>query len=303
MKNKTARKTVLIVALTLGLAYQALAAGGGGVVTADPSKHFDPKGKMPSKYTIELRKGLRATLPFDDKRDFEEVKKGFIAAPAYKQIMAEAGNVAWDMASYEWLLQEKEFDSIHPSLQRQAVLNMAYGLYEVVPGKIYQVRGFDLANISFIKGDTGWIVFDPLTAKETAKAALDFINEKLGGRPVVAVVYSHSHADHYGGVRGVVDEANVKSGKVPVIAPVGFMEHAIAENMYAGNAMSRRLFFQYGVLLPRSPYGHVDQSIGKNTAAGNLGLIQPTRYIEKDFEELTIDGVRWWRGKSSRSIW
>ena len=117
---------------------------------------------------------------------------------------------------------------------------MAYGLYEVVPGRIYQVRGFDLANISFIKGDTGWIVFDTLTAKETARAALEFINEKLGKRPVVAVVYSHSHADHFGGVRGVVDEADVKSGKVPIIAPVGFMEHAIAENVYAGNAMMRR---------------------------------------------------------------
>jgi alkyl sulfatase BDS1-like metallo-beta-lactamase superfamily hydrolase len=160
-----------------------------------------------------------------------------------------------------------------------------------VPGKIYQVRGFDLSNISFIKGDTGWIVFDPLTSKENAKAALDFINEKLGKRPVVAVIYSHSHVDHYGGVRGVVDEADVKSGKVQIIAPVGFMEHAIAENVYAGNAMNRRMFFQYGVLLPRSPFGHVDQAIGKNTAAGNSGLIQPSRYIEKDFETLTVDGV------------
>ncbi|NNU63816.1 MBL fold metallo-hydrolase [Rhizobium sp. WYCCWR 11152] len=246
---------------------------------------------MPSKFTIDLQNGLRATLPFDDKRDFEEAQRGFVAAPSYKQIIAEAGNVAWDMGSYEYLLQGKDFDSIHPSLQRQAILNMAYGLYEVVPGKIWQVRGFDLANISFVKGDTGWIVFDPLTAKETAKAALEFINEKLGERPVVAVVYSHSHADHYGGVRGVVDEADVKSGKVQIIAPIGFMQHAVTENVYAGNAMNRRMFFQYGVLLPRSPFGHVDQSIGKNTASGNLGLIEPNRYIEKDFEELTIDGV------------
>lgn len=111
-------------------------------------KHFDAKGKLPSPYTIELQKALRKSLPFEDKRDFEEAQKGFIAAPAYKQIMAEAGNVAWDMGSYEYLLQGKDFDSIHPSLQRQAVLNMAYGLYEVVPGKVYQVRGYDLANIS-----------------------------------------------------------------------------------------------------------------------------------------------------------
>ncbi|PAP97067.1 hypothetical protein CIT31_02675 [Mesorhizobium wenxiniae] len=247
---------------------------------------------MPSQFTIDFQNAQRKTLPFDDKRDFEEAKKGFIAAPSYKQIMAEAGNVAWDMESYEFLLQGRDFDSIHPSLQRQAILNMAYGLYEVVPDKIYQVRGFDLANISFIKGDTGWIVFDPLTTKETAKAALEFINEKIGARPVVAVVYSHSHADHFGGVRGVVDEADVRSGKAQILAPVGFMEHAVAENVYAGNAMTRRMFFQYGVLLPRSPFGHVDQSIGKNTAAGNVGLIEPSRYIEDDFEELTIDGVR-----------
>ena len=269
------------------------AAGGGEVVTADPGKHFDPKGKMPSEYTIKLREMRKSALPLADKRDYEEAQKGFIAAPPYKQIMAEAGNVAWDMGSYEWLLEEgKDFASIHPSLQRQAILNMAYGLYEVVPDKIYQVRGYDLANISFIKSDTGWIVFDPLTCKETAAAALKFINEKLGARPVVAVVYSHSHGDHFGGVRGVVDEADVKSGKVKIIAPVGFMHHAIAENVMAGNAMTRRMFYQYGVLLPRSPFGHVDQSIGKNTAAGNLGLIEPNVIVEKDIEELAVDGVR-----------
>jgi alkyl sulfatase BDS1-like metallo-beta-lactamase superfamily hydrolase len=283
---------VLVAATTFALAVPVFAAGGGGVVSADPSKHFDPKGREPSKFTIELQNGVRATLPFADKRDFDEAKKGFIAAPPYKQIMAEAGNVAWDMESYEWLLQDKNFDSIHPSLQRQAILNMAYGLYEVLPGKIYQVRGFDLANISFIKSNTGWIVFDPLTAKETAAAALKFINEKVGERPVVAVVYSHSHGDHFGGVRGVVDEKDVKSGKVKVIAPVGFMQHAVAENVYDGNAMTRRMFYQYGVLLPRNPYGHVDQSIGKNTAAGNLGLIPPNVIIKDDFKEMIVDGVK-----------
>jgi alkyl sulfatase BDS1-like metallo-beta-lactamase superfamily hydrolase len=275
------------------LAKTALGAGGGGVVTADPTKHFDPKGKMPSEFTIKLREIQKAALPFSDKRDFDEAKRGFIAAPEYKQIMAEAGNVAWDMGSYEWLLEEgKDFESIHPSLQRQAILNMAYGLYEVLPDKIYQVRGFDLANISFIKSDTGWIIFDPLTAKETAAAALKFINEKLGERPVVAVIYSHSHGDHFGGVRGVADEADVKSGKVKIIAPIGFMNYAVSENVMAGNAMSRRLFYQYGVLLPRSPFGHVDQSIGKNTAAGNLGLIEPNVIISKDIEEMTVDGVK-----------
>lgn len=293
--NKKGLLPCIIGLSLMGLNGAAIAAGGGGVLSdpgAAEGKHFDSKGKQPSEFTVKIQQSWRDSLPFSDKRDFDEVKKGFIAAPDYKQIMSEVGNVAWDMASYEWLLQDKKFDSIHPSLQRQAVLNMAYGLYEVVPDKIYQVRGFDLANISFIKGDTGWIIIDPLTAKETAAAALKFANEKLGDRPVVAVIYSHSHADHFGGVRGVVNEEDVTSGKVKIIAPIGFMEHAVAENVYAGNAMNRRLFFQYGVLLPRSPFGHVDQSIGKNTATGTTGLIPPNIYIEDDIEEMTVDGVK-----------
>lgn len=281
--------------LLCGISTMSWAAGGGSVNTdtgAAEGKHFHDKGNYPSKYTIALQKQQREILPLADKRDFDEAKRGFIAEPDYRQIKAEAGHVAWDIGSYDWLLEEgKDFDSIHPSLQRQAILNMHYGLYEVIPG-IYQIRGYDLANITFIKSKTGWIVFDPLTAKETAAAALKFINEKLGERPVVAVVYSHSHADHFGGVRGVVDEADVRSGKVKIIAPVGFMDHAVSENVYAGNAMNRRLFFQYGVLLPRSPFGHVDQSIGKNVAAGNVGLIPPTIVIEKDIEELTVDGIK-----------
>ncbi len=258
--------------------------------TSSP-KHFDPKGKEPSRFTISKWEELKSTLPFEDKQDFEEQKKGFIAAPDFKQIMAEDGHVAWDMGRYDFLLDGKDFYSINPSLQRQAILNMNYGLYEVIPG-IYQIRGFDLANISFIKGDTGWIIFDPLTCKETAAAALKFINEQLGERPVLAVVYSHSHGDHFGGVRGVVDEADVVNGKVKIIAPEGFMEHAIAENVYAGTAMSRRMFYQYGVLLPADPHGHVDQSIGKNTSSGNLGLIEPNMIITKDIDTLTVDGVK-----------
>jgi alkyl sulfatase BDS1-like metallo-beta-lactamase superfamily hydrolase len=158
--------------------------------------------------------------------------------------------------------------------------------------QIYQIRGYDLANITFIKGNTGWIIFDPLTARETARAALDFINEKLGKLPVVAVVYSHSHADHFGGVRGVVDEADVKAGKAKVLAPRDFLAHAVSENVYAGVAMTRRVQYQYANMLPKSPYGHVDSAIGKGVAGGTIGLIQPTDVIEKDFEERTIDGVK-----------
>jgi alkyl sulfatase BDS1-like metallo-beta-lactamase superfamily hydrolase len=276
--------------LTLGLTF--LAATGAAADTTGDLGHFDPQGKPPSTFTLELRNGLKAELPFADKRDFDEAAKGFIAAPPYKQIMADAGHVAWDMESYQWLLSGQDFASIHPSLQRQAVLNMGFGLYEVLPGRIYQVRGFDLANISFIKGDTGWIVFDPLTAAETARAALELVNEKLGKRPVVGVVYSHTHVDHWAGVRGIVDEADVASGKVMIIASDGFMDHAISENVFAGNAMSRRTQWQYATLLQRNPYGHVDQAIGKNAASGSVSLIVPNRLITKNIEEITLDGVQ-----------
>jgi alkyl sulfatase BDS1-like metallo-beta-lactamase superfamily hydrolase len=235
--------TGAVYAFTAPIAFDRGAAHAQGAAVGLPPaqvKHFDPNGNPPSTFTLELRKGVTATLPFGDKRDFDEAKKGFVAEPPYKQIKADAGQVAWDMGSYQWLLQDQDFPSIHPSLQRQAVLNMAYGLYEVVPGRIYQVRGFDLANISFIKGDTGWIV----------------------------------------------------SGKVKVIAPEGFMRAAIEENVFSGNAMSRRTQYSYAVLLPRDPHGHVDQSIGKNVANGNVGLIVPNLIIKKDFEEVTIDGVK-----------
>lgn len=258
----------------------------------EASRHFDSLGKPPSGATLQRRAAIAAALPFGDRRDFDEAARGFIAEPPYTRIMGDDGHVVWDMAGYAWLLSGTDFPSINPSLQRQAVLNMAYGLYEVVPGHIYQVRGFDLANITFVKGDTGWIVFDPATSKETARAALELVNDKLGKRPVVGVVYSHSHVDHWGGVRGVIDEADAASGKVAVIAPEGFMDAAISENVFAGNAMSRRTQWQYAVLLQRNPFGHVDQAIGKNVANGTIGLIAPNRLIAKDFDEFTLDGVQ-----------
>lgn len=261
------------------------------VCASDYSRHFSPKGKMPSNYTVEVQTKALASMPFEDKQDFKEAKKGFIAAPPYRKIMQDKGGVAWDMDQWNFLLEGKDFKSIHPSLQRQALLNMEYGLYEVIPG-IYQVRGFDLANISFVKGNTGWIVIDPLSVKETARAALDFINKKLGERPVVAVIVSHSHGDHFGGIKGVVNEEDVKSGKVPVIAPKGFIEEALSENMFAGNAMFRRKSYTYGDALPPSPFGHVDCSIGKFSAKGDAGIIPPTKVIAQPYEEMTVDGVQ-----------
>lgn len=254
--------------------------------------HFNPKGKPPSDSTRELQSGLRQSLPFEDRRDFEESRRGLLAEPDYRQILGNNGNIVWDMTRYDFLLEGEELDSIHPSLQRQALLNMNYGLYEVVPGFIYQVRGFDLANMTLVMGDTGWILFDVLLARETAAAALALANQHLGARPVRAVVYSHSHIDHFGGVRGVIDEAEVSAGRVAVFAPVGFMTEAIAENVYAGNAMSRRSGYQYGRVMPASPFGQVDSAIGKALAAGSSGLIAPTVVVSAAFEEYVIDGVR-----------
>ncbi len=253
--------------------------------------HFHPKGKPPSEHTIRVLQEARSDLPFADDRDFEEQQRGFIAAPESKKIMADAGHVAWDLERFDFLLESDDFESIHPSLVRQSKLNMNFGLYEVSPG-IYQVRGFDLSNITFVRGETGWIVFDPLISAETARAAKELVDEHLDVLPIVAVVYSHSHGDHWGGVRGIVDEADVQAGTVQIIAPRDFMSYAIAENVSAGNAMNRRLFYQYGVLLPASPYGYVGQGLAQGTSSGSVGLIAPTRIIEDDFEELTIDGVR-----------
>jgi len=273
---------VASILVTAGATTVTFAAGASATPTAnvDPGKHFHPKGKMPSKHTLAIFKKVKAKLPFSDRKDFEENKKGFIAAPDYKKIMADAGNVAWDMERYEFLADDKKINSVHPSMLRNSQLNMNFGLYKVIPG-IYQVRGFDLANITFVKGKTGWIVFDPLTAAETSRAAKKLVDKHLGKLPVVAVVYSHSHVDHWGGVRGIVDEADVRAGKVQIIAPRDFMAFAISENVYAGNAMTRRLFYQYGVLLPASPYGHAGQGLAQNVAAGNTGLIAPTRVVEK----------------------
>ena len=263
----------------------------GGDAAGGPA-HFDPKGKPPSSFTIEILNQARKTLPFDDARDFEEMNRGFIAPMKQRQIPADAGHIAWDMDQFNFVDEQDQFDSVHPSLHRIAKLNQNYGLYEVAPG-IYQVRGLDLAQITFIRGKTGWIAYDVLVGAETARAAWKLLQEHVGdGLPVSAVIYSHNHADHWGGVRGLITDEDVSSGRVEVIAPDGFMDHLVSENVFAGNAMNRRLFYQYGLLLPRSPFGYVTQGLGHGVSAGSVGLIAPTRLIKEPIEEVMVDGVR-----------
>ena len=254
-----------------------------------------PAAAVESKDATDATKKANAdvlkSLPFADKQDFEFAHRGFIARPKSLVIKDAKGAPVWDMESYSFIGEDKAAPpTVNPSLWRNAQLNTIAGLFKV-SDRIYQVRGYDLSNITFVQGDTGWIVFDPLISAETAKAAYDLVSENLGKKPVLGVVYSHSHVDHYGGVRGVVDEADVKAGKVKIFAPDGFMEHAISENVTAGNAMSRRAIYMYGALLPRRREGRRERRPRSDDFHRHSGLIPPTDIITKTGQEVKVDGV------------
>jgi len=236
------------------------------------------------------QRALLAALPFGDRQDFDDAHRGFISALEPGVVHAADGRVVWDNDAYDFLAGDAP-DTVNPSLWRQSQLNAIQGLFEVVPG-IYQVRGLDLSNITFVEGQRGVIVIDPLISTETAAAALGLYRDHRGDRPVTAVMYTHSHADHFAGVRGVVDQADVDSGTVPIIAPAGFTSHAVAENVYAGTAMARRAGYMYGAALQRGPRGQVGAGLGQTTSTGTVTLIAPTVEIHTTGEELTVDGVR-----------
>lgn len=222
--------------------------------------------------------------------DFVLADYGFVGAPDSLVIRDANGAVVWDMDQWSFLAGPAP-ETVNPSLWRQATLNAKFGLYEVTDG-IWQVRGYDLSNLSVIEGDTGYIVVDPLITAEAAEAAMALVYRYLPRKPVVAVLYSHSHADHFGGVKGVVSEEAVADGRVRIVAPQGFMEHAVSENVLAGNAMTRRASYMFGTLLPRGPTGSVGVGLGKSISAGRVTLIEPTDVIAETGEELVLDGVR-----------
>jgi alkyl sulfatase BDS1-like metallo-beta-lactamase superfamily hydrolase len=234
---------------------------------------------------IAQHRHLTEVLPFADTQDFEDAHRGFIAALEPAVVRAADGRVVWDNDSYAFLTGDAP-DTVNPSLWRQSRLNAIQGLFEVVPG-LYQVRGLDLSVMSFIEGDRGVVVVDPLISIETAAAALGLYRAHRGDRPVTGVIYTHSHADHFGGVRGILDQADVDSGAVPVIAPAGF-----AENVFAGTAMSRRAGYMYGAALDRGPSGQVGAGLGQTTSVGSVTLIPPTLDVTTTGQEETVDGIR-----------
>lgn len=230
------------------------------------------------------------SLPWHDTTDFDNADRGFIGALSPCVITAADGRVVWDNDAYTFL-DGPAPTSVHPSLWRQSILNAKQGLYEVVPG-IYQVRGFDISNITFVEGDTGIILIDPLVCTEVAAAALGLYRAHRGGeRPVVAVIYTNSHVDHFGGVLGVTSQADVDAGTVAVLAPEGFTAHAVQENVYAGPAMLRCATYMYGSLLARGPQDQVGCGLGQIPSSGEVAIIVPTIDIRATGQTHTIDGV------------
>ncbi|MDM0103431.1 alkyl sulfatase dimerization domain-containing protein [Variovorax sp. J22R24] len=230
-----------------------------------------------------------ARLP-DAEENFENAHRGFIATIPDAHIVDARGRVAWSLRDYRFLEEDEPASTVHPNLWKHARLNNLHGLFEVTE-RVYQVRGFDVSNVSFIEGDSGVIVIDPLTVSETAEAALALYRAHRGNRPVTGLIYTHSHADHFGGARGVLDESDAIARRVPIVAPRGFMWHTVSENVLAGNAMGRRAMFQFGVTLPRNACGQVDCGMGKAVPMGTTTLIPPTRTIERETETHVIDGV------------
>ncbi len=251
---------------------------------------MDISAKDPTEQVRAQHAALGSSLPFDDRRDFEDARRGFLGALEPGVVQGDDGRVVWDNDSYSFLEGEAP-ETVNPSLWRQSQLVAQQGLFEVTEG-IYQVRGLDLSNVTFVEGATGVLVIDPLISTETAAAALGLYRRHRGERPVTGVIYTHSHIDHFGGVKGVTTQEDVDAGRVVIVAPAGFLEHAVAENVYAGTAMSRRAGYMYGAALDRGPRDQVGAGLGQTTSVGTVTLIAPTLHVSTTGEEHTVDGVR-----------
>jgi alkyl sulfatase BDS1-like metallo-beta-lactamase superfamily hydrolase len=250
----------------------------------------DNTPKNASASVIAQQAAMQQALPFSDTADFDDASRGFLGTLENAKITSEQGRVVWSLEPYVFLAEERAPATVNPSLWRQSRLNMNHGLFEVVPG-VYQIRGLDIANMTLIEGDSGVIVVDTLTSIEGARAAMELYFKHRGKRPVTAVIFTHTHTDHWGGARGVLDDATLAGGKVPIVAPNLFMAHAVSENIIAGPAMLRRAQYQFGPLLAKGPRGQVDCGLGKSMAAGAVALLRPTDLIMATGDERNIDGI------------
>jgi alkyl sulfatase BDS1-like metallo-beta-lactamase superfamily hydrolase len=259
-------------------------------MTYSPLPDHLAQAKPATTHTQTAQTRVSNSLNFADRQDFEDANRGFIATLSPITITRPDGQVTYDLESMSFLDGEAP-DTVNPSLWRQAQLNAQHhGLYEVCDG-LYQVRSFDIANMTLIRGSSGWIVIDPLTSSESSAAALALANQHLGQRPVVAVLITHSHVDHFGGILGVVSQEQVRSGEVPVITPVDFVNESLNENVLAGNAMGRRATYMYGNLLKPSPTGFVSTGLGASLSLGSTGFIVPSDIVSKTGETRHIDGI------------
>jgi len=246
-------------------------------------------GKPATQATKEAQAQVLTSLPFDNTEDFNLAKRGLIARPDPLIIKGDNGEIIWDMSGLDYLNGPRP-DTVNPSLWRQEQLNAIYGLFQVTD-RIYQIRGFDLANMTLIEGDTGWIIVDPLTATETVRAAMEVVDKHFGKRPIKAILSTHSHVDHFGGIRALANEEDLASGKIRFVAPAGFVEEAASENVIAGNAMGRRATYMFGNLLPPTVQGNIDSGLGKGVAFGTISLLTPTDVITATGQKLVLDGV------------
>lgn len=262
-----------------------------GMSTQDFGPDADEDGhSAATQHTAQVNEAFAQSLPIANTQDFEEARRGFIATDENLVVRNPAGDVIWDLKSTTELVEGDCPPSVNPSLWRQAQLNAIHGLFKVTD-RIYQVRGYDLSNMSIIEGDTGRIIIDPLTCIETASAALTLVNRELGEREIKAVVFTHSHIDHFGGVKGIVSEDDVKNKGVRIIAPKDFMHEAVIENVLVGIVMGRRAQYMFGMPIARTVRGHVDSGLGKQTPFGSFTIIEPTDSIGKTGATMTIDGV------------
>ncbi len=254
------------------------------------NKQQNISASQASEFTRRANQQIADYLDLDNQQDFENASRGLIAkAPDIPVTESKSGAVIWHPSQYDFIEGEAPA-SVNPSLWRQAKLNQIRGLFKVTDG-IYQLRGFDLANMTLIEGETGWIVIDPLTAIETASHAMSFARQHLGEKPISAIVFSHSHVDHFGGALGIVNNEEVKANKIPVIAPEGFVHEATSENIVAGAAMTRRAMFMYGMRLPRNATGHVDTGLGIQPMIGNTSMLLPTIIVDQPIQLISVDGV------------